>query len=44
AEIRRRCERFARKWIDTQRESFQRLGVFGDWARPYLTLDPSYEA
>ena len=44
AEIRRRCERFARKWIDTQRESFQRLGVFGDWANPYLTLDPSYEA
>ena len=44
AEIRRRCESFARGWIDTQRESFKRLGVFGDWDRPYLTLDPSYEA
>ena len=44
AEIRRRCEAFARKWIDIQRESFRRLGVFGDWDNPYLTLDPGYEA
>ena len=44
AEIRRRCEDFARGWIDTQRESFKRLGVFGDWENPYLTLDPGYEA
>lgn len=44
AEIRRRCEAFARGWIDTQRESFRRLGVFGDWNNPYLTLDPAYEA
>jgi len=44
AEIRRRCETFARGWIDTQRESFKRLGVFGDWDHPYLTLDPGYEA
>ncbi|MDA0768130.1 MAG: isoleucine--tRNA ligase [Verrucomicrobia bacterium] len=44
AEIRRRCEAFARGWIDTQRESFRRLGVLGDWQNPYLTLDPAYEA
>jgi isoleucyl-tRNA synthetase len=44
AEIRRRCETFARKWIDIQRESFKRLGVFGDWENPYLTTDPGYEA
>jgi len=44
AEIRRRCETFARGWIDTQRDSFKRLGVFGDWDNPYLTLDPGYEA
>ncbi len=44
AEIRRRCETFAKGWIDTQRESFKRLGVFGDWENPYLTLDPDYEA
>lgn len=44
AEIRRRCEKFARGWIDTQRDGFRRLGVFGDWDNPYLTLDPAYEA
>jgi len=43
-EIRRRCEAFARKYIDIQRKSFRRLGVFGDWEAPYLTLDPAYEA
>ena len=44
AEIRRRCEEFARGWIDTQKASFRRLGVLGDWENPYLTLDPAYES
>jgi isoleucyl-tRNA synthetase len=44
AEIRRRAEAFARKYIDIQRDSFRRLGVFGDWNAPYLTLSPAYEA
>ncbi len=44
AEIRRRCADFARRYIDVQRNSFRRLGVFGDWAHPYLTMDPGYEA
>ena len=44
AEIRRRCTDFAMKYIDIQRGSFRRLGVFGDWNNPYLTMDPSYEA
>ena len=43
-DVRKRCEVFARKWIDIQREQFKRLGVFGDWEHPYLTLDPKYEA
>jgi isoleucyl-tRNA synthetase len=43
-EIRKRCEAFARKFIDIQREQFKRLGVFGDWEHPYLTMDPKYEA
>ncbi|MFM8657850.1 MAG: class I tRNA ligase family protein, partial [Chthoniobacterales bacterium] len=43
-EIRQRSEAYARKYIDLQREQFRRLGVFGEWAHPYLTLDPSYEA
>ena len=43
-EIRRRCEAFAREFIDIQRNSFRRLGVLGDWENPYLTLSPEYEA
>jgi isoleucyl-tRNA synthetase len=43
-EIRRRCTEFANKFIDIQRHSFRRLGVFGDWNHPYLTMDPAYEA
>lgn len=44
AEIRRRCAEFASGFIDIQRASFRRLGVFGDWENPYLTMAPSYEA
>src|SRR3989454_8590040 len=42
--IRKACEAYARKYIDRQRSQFQRLGVFGDWDNPYLTLDKQYEA
>ncbi len=44
AEVRRRSEEYARKYIDIQRRQFKRLGVFGDWENPYLTLAPGYEA
>ena len=44
AEVRRLCREFALRYVDIQRTEFQRLGVLGDWQRPYLTLDPSYEA
>jgi isoleucyl-tRNA synthetase len=43
-EVRKKSEAFARKYIDLQREQFKRLGVFGDWENPYLTMDPRYEA
>jgi len=43
-EVRTRSEAEARKYIDIQRTSFKRLGVFGDWENPYLTLDPGYES
>src|SRR6185437_3764114 len=43
-EVRKKCEAFARKFINIQREQFKRLGVFGDWKHPYLTMDPKYEA
>lgn len=38
------CREFALKFIDIQREEFKRLGVFGDWNNPYLTMDPGYQA
>src|SRR3954454_8096352 len=43
-EVRKRCDAFARKYVDLQRQQFKRLGVLGDWEHPYLTLDPKYEA
>ncbi|PYL26024.1 MAG: isoleucine--tRNA ligase [Verrucomicrobia bacterium] len=43
-EVRKKSEAFARKFINIQREQFKRLGVFGDWRNPYLTMDPKYEA
>ena len=41
-EFRRQCREFAARWIDVQREEFERLGVIGDWKRPYTTM--SYDA
>ncbi|TMQ21010.1 MAG: isoleucine--tRNA ligase [Candidatus Rokuibacteriota bacterium] len=40
----RRCREYALKFIDIQREEFKRLGVFGDWDNPYMTMAPAYEA
>ncbi len=41
-EFRKECRDFATHWVDVQREEFKRLGVIGDWERPYLTM--SYDA
>ncbi|OGR19356.1 MAG: isoleucine--tRNA ligase [Desulfobacterales bacterium GWB2_56_26] len=38
------CRKYAEKWIKIQKEQFKRLGVLGDWDKPYLTIDYSYEA
>lgn len=43
-EIRRYCRAYAKKYIDIQREEFKRLGVLGEWDRPYLTMNYPYEA
>jgi isoleucyl-tRNA synthetase len=43
-EIRAACREYAQKFIDIQRDEFRRLGVFGDWNAPYLTIDPGYES
>ena len=44
AAFRRKCEEFARSFVNTQREQFQRLGVRGDWEHPYITLQKEFEA
>ena len=44
AQIRRQCREYAREWVQTQAGEFQRLGIFGDWDNPYLTMRDSYEA
>jgi isoleucyl-tRNA synthetase len=43
-EFRKECRDFAEHWIDVQREEFKRLGVVGDWARPYTTMSYAAEA
>ena len=43
-EFRSACHEFAQHYVDVQSEGFQRLGALGDWAHPYLTMNPSFEA
>ncbi len=43
-EIRKRCRRYAERFIDIQRAEFKRLGVLGEWRNPYLTMAYDYEA
>ena len=43
-EFRNECRDFASHWVDVQSEEFQRLGVMGNWADPYLTMAYSSEA
>jgi isoleucyl-tRNA synthetase len=43
-EFRRECRAFAEHWIKVQKAEFERLGVVGDWAHPYTTMEPFAEA
>ncbi len=43
-EFRRECRAFAENWLNIQREEFQRLGVAGDWAGRYATMDYAAES
>ena len=38
------CRKYAEKWVKIQKDEFKRLGVFGDWDRPYLTMNYDYQA
>src|SRR5260370_16219342 len=42
-QIRRACRKYAEKYVDLQRTAFKRLGVFGLWEDPYLTMSAQYE-
>jgi isoleucyl-tRNA synthetase len=43
-EFRKKAYNYAMKFVRVQTEEFKRLGVFGDWKRPYLTLNKEYES
>ncbi|PIE08139.1 MAG: isoleucine--tRNA ligase [Rhodobacterales bacterium] len=43
-DFRRECRKFAESWIDVQRREFKRLGVYGNWDEPYLTMNYHAEA
>jgi isoleucyl-tRNA synthetase len=42
--FRQECRAYAQHWLEVQREEFKRLGVEGDWAHPYTTMDNFAEA
>ena len=44
AEFRRACRDYAGRYYRSQRDDFKRLGIFGDWEHPYLTMAPRYQA
>ncbi len=43
-ELREKCREFAHKNLKGQESEFKRLGVWGDWEHPYLTINPDFEA
>ncbi len=43
-EFRAECRAYAAHWVDVQREQFQRLGITGQWDKPYLTMNYGAEA
>ncbi|MCS6986634.1 MAG: isoleucine--tRNA ligase [Sphingomonadaceae bacterium] len=44
SEFRAQCRAYAAHWVDVQRRQLARLGVWGEWERPYLTMDFAAEA
>jgi isoleucyl-tRNA synthetase len=43
-EVRNACRVYAQKYLDLQREQFERLAIFARWEKPYSTMDSGYEA
>ena len=44
SEFRKLCREYALKYVNIQKEEFKRLGIIGNWEKPYLTMHPSYQA
>ena len=44
AEFRRMCREYAGRFVEAHKRDFKRLGVFGQWEKPYLTMDFHQEA
>ncbi|HKS67986.1 MAG TPA: class I tRNA ligase family protein, partial [Candidatus Acidoferrales bacterium] len=44
AEFRRRCREYALRYVEAHKRDFRRLGIFGQWDKPYLTMDFTAEA
>ena len=44
AEFRKMCREFAARYVEAHKREFRRLGVFGQWEKPYLTMDSNLEA
>jgi len=44
AEFRAKCREYAAEQVERQKADFKRLGILADWDKPYLTMQPGYEA
>src|SRR5687768_6314676 len=44
ADFRRACRAYAERFIGVMTDEFKRLGIFGDWDHPYLTMNFRYQA
>jgi isoleucyl-tRNA synthetase len=44
SEFRKLCREYALKFVNIQKEEFKRLGIIGNWEKPYLTMRPFYQA
>ena len=42
--LRAKAAEFAKETVEKQKESFMRYGIYGDFEKPYLTLQPEFEA
>ena len=43
-DFRKRCKEYSLNYVDIQKQQFKRLGILGEWQKPYLTLNDDYES